>query len=72
MNVIISTHKILSAINSHAHEFGEVHLVWKSLGLAYVQTSHMEHSVFTVINKDLLIWSMIKYGFEIEPYSNSQ
>lgn len=72
MTVIIERHKILSAINSHAKEFGEVHLLWKCLGLAYVPTSHTEHSVFTVIDKDLLIWSMIKYGFEIEPYSNSQ
>jgi hypothetical protein len=69
MTVIIGRHKILSAINSHAKEFGESHLVWKSLGLAYVHTSHKEHSVFTVIDKDLLIWSMIKYGFEVEQYN---
>ena len=61
MTVIIQRHKILSAINSHAKEFGEVHLLWKCLGLAYVPTSHTEYSVFTVIDKNLLIWSMIKY-----------
>jgi hypothetical protein len=72
VNVIISKHKILSAINSHAAEFGEVHLLWKSFGLDYVRTTHKEHIAFKVIDKDLLIWSMIKYGFEIEPYSNSQ
>ena len=72
MTVIIGRHKILSAINSHAKEFGESHLVWKSFGLAYEHSSHTDYSVFTVLDKDLLLWSMIKYGFEIEQYNTNR
>ena len=71
MLVKIDRRKILTAANNLANDFGISlsDVVWKQFGLSYVQTPHKYFSVFKVLNKDLLIWSMIKYGFEIEQYN---
>ena len=69
MLVKISRHQILAAANSRANEFGKSDVVWKHFGISYIQTPHKQFSVFKVLDKDLLAWSMIKYGFEVEQYN---
>jgi hypothetical protein len=69
MIVKIDRLKILAAANSLANELGKSDILWKYFGLSYVQTPHKEFLVCKVLDKDLLTWSMIKYGFEVEQYN---
>jgi hypothetical protein len=69
MIVKIDRRKILAAANSLANELGKSDILWKYFGLSYVQTPHKEFLVCKVLDKELLAWSMIKYGFEVEQYN---
>lgn len=72
MNVAINKNEALKAIFSYEIESKIEYKSWKTFGIEYLESGDSDRWYFKVINKELLTWAMLKYGFAIESYSNSQ
>ena len=72
MNVAINRKAALKAIFLYEIESKIEYKSWKTFGIEYLQSGDDETWHFKIVNKQLLTWAMLKYGFAIEPYSNSQ
>lgn len=70
MNVAINRDSALRAIFAFELDNKKEFRYWENLGIKYLERGDSERWYFEIINKELLMWSMLKYGFEIELYSN--
>ena len=71
MIVLIDKQKILTSLRAYEFEYQKEFLAWIIFGLKYIHHPDNEKLHFEVVDKDLLLWAMFKYGFEIELDSNS-
>lgn len=70
MNVAINKDAVARAVFAFEIDNKKKFIYWDDLGIKYLQNGDDDTWCFKVINKELLMWSMLKYGFEIESYSN--
>lgn len=70
MNVAINRNAALKAIFSYEIESKIEYKSWETFGIESLEGGDKDRWHFKVINKELLTWAMLKYGFEIELYSN--
>ena len=70
MNIAINRSAALKAIFSYEIESKIEYKSWKTFGIEHLESGDSDRWYFKVVNKQLLTWAMLKYGFEIESYSN--
>lgn len=70
MNVAIKRDAVVRIVFAFEIDNKKKFIYWDDLGIKYLQNGDDDTWHFKVINKELLMWSMLKYGFEIESYSN--
>ena len=70
MIISIDRNAVLNAIRSHEREYKIAHVRWSVFGIKFIPHGDNKRLHFNVKNKQLLMWAMLKYGFEIETNSN--